>query len=249
MSYQGPRFTWSNKRDNDIICKKLDRTLINEVWLRKFPQSYCVFEAGGYSDHQRCRISIKAEQMRPKKPFKFTNALVDMPEFLPLVDEFWSGTEPLFNSTSTMLRLSKKLKALRPLLRNLSKEKVGDIIRKTKETYLKFCELQTKTFDDPTQHNMEADSNAYDRWTLLSRSEEKVLSQRSKIHWLDVGDGNNKSFHRAVKVREVRNSIREIKRANGSIADNQEDIKSEAVNHFSSFLTHIPPDYSGVSVR
>lgn len=54
MSYQGPRFTWSNKRDNDIICKKLDRSLMNEEWMQVFPQSYCVFEAGGCSDHQRC---------------------------------------------------------------------------------------------------------------------------------------------------------------------------------------------------
>lgn len=37
MSYQGPKLTWSNKRDNDLICKKLDRTLMNDSWLQKFP--------------------------------------------------------------------------------------------------------------------------------------------------------------------------------------------------------------------
>ena len=71
MSYQGPKFTWSKKRDSDIICKKLDRSLIYEEWMRMFPQSYSVFEAGGCSDHQRCRISIKLDGMKPKKPFKF----------------------------------------------------------------------------------------------------------------------------------------------------------------------------------
>lgn len=79
--------------------------------------------------------------------------------------------------------------------------------------------------------------------------EEKVISQREKIHWLDVGDGNNKSFHRAAKVREVQNSIREIKRLDGSVADNQEDIKKEAVGHFYNFLTHIPTEYSGASIE
>lgn len=81
MSYQGPRFTWCNKRENKIICKKLDCTLMNEEWMRRFPQSYCVFEAGGCSDHQRCRVIIKTELMKPKKPFKFVNALVEMSEF------------------------------------------------------------------------------------------------------------------------------------------------------------------------
>lgn len=37
MSYQGPRFTWCNKRDNGIICKKLDRTLMNNACLKKYP--------------------------------------------------------------------------------------------------------------------------------------------------------------------------------------------------------------------
>lgn len=47
MAYQGPRFTWCNKHDNGVICKKLDRTLMNEIWMQNYPQSYCVFEAGG----------------------------------------------------------------------------------------------------------------------------------------------------------------------------------------------------------
>lgn len=47
MSYQGPKFTRSNKRDSDVICKKLDRSLISEEWRKVFPQSYCVFKAGG----------------------------------------------------------------------------------------------------------------------------------------------------------------------------------------------------------
>lgn len=208
---------------------------MNEVWMRIWPQSYCVFDAGGCSDHQRCRITIKTDLMKPMKPFKFVNAVVEMPEFLPLVEDFWSGTEAIFNSTSSLFRLGKKLKALKPILRKLSKEKVGDISKKTKEAYLTLCELQTKTLEAPTQANMEAESVALERWSRLSKLEEKVLSQRAKLHWLDVGDGNNKNFHRAAKVREIRNSIRELKRADGTIADNQEDIKQEAVDHFSNF--------------
>lgn len=163
MFYQGPRFTWSNKRDSDLICKKLDRSLINEEWMRVFPQSYCVFEAGGCSDHRRCRISIKTDSTQPRKPFKFVNAVVDKPEFLPLVRDFWSGTEALFNSTSALFRLAKKLKALKPILWRLSKEKVGDIVKKTKEACGKLCELQTKTLNEPSQTNMALESAALTR--------------------------------------------------------------------------------------
>lgn len=84
------------------------------------------------------------------------NALVDMHDFLPLVYGFWSETEPLFKSTSALFRLTKKFKALKPILKQLSKDKVGDIVKKTREAYKILCEAQTKTLEDPTQINIEA---------------------------------------------------------------------------------------------
>lgn len=50
MSYQGPLHTWCNKREEGLICKKLDRVLINEEWIQQFSRVYSVFEAGGCSD-------------------------------------------------------------------------------------------------------------------------------------------------------------------------------------------------------
>jgi len=64
-----------------------------------------------------------------------------------------------------------------------------------------------------------------------------------------VGDGNNKHFHNAAKTREVRNTIREIQREDGSTVTTQEDIKTEAVNYFNGFLAHQTLDYQGISVE
>ena len=112
-----------------------------------------------------------------------------------------------------------------------------------------FVERKRKTLANPNQANIQDETIVYRRWIFLTALEEKVMSQRAKIHWLEVRDGNNKSFHRAAKVREIRNSIREIKRVDGSIADTQEDIKKEAVDHFYNFLNHVPLDYKEASVE
>lgn len=61
---------------------------------------------------------------------------------------------------------------------------------------------------------MTAEYDAYDRWVRVSDLEERVLKQRSKIHWLAVGDQNNKTFYQAIKAREARNAIREIENEN-----------------------------------
>lgn len=110
MGYQGPRFTRCNKREDGLICKKLDRVLVNEKWLHS-SRAYCVFEPGGCSDHLRCRIQLKVEEGKKRKPFKFTNSIAKMPEFIPLMEGHWEKNEALYHSTAAMFKLTKQLKA------------------------------------------------------------------------------------------------------------------------------------------
>lgn len=86
MGYQRPRFTWYNKREEGLICKKLDGVLVDEDWLHN-SQAYCVFEPGGCSDHLRCRIHLEEERNKKRRPFKFTNSIARMPEFIPLLKD------------------------------------------------------------------------------------------------------------------------------------------------------------------
>lgn len=46
LGCQGPKYTWCNKIEEGLICKKLDRFLVNETWLNNRTQAYGVFEAG-----------------------------------------------------------------------------------------------------------------------------------------------------------------------------------------------------------
>ena len=66
-------------------------------------------------------------------------------------------TAPLYNSTSALFRLSKKLKALKSVLKSLGKEKVGEIIKKTREALQTLCAVQETTLADPNQINIQAD--------------------------------------------------------------------------------------------
>jgi len=80
LGYHGPRFTWCNKRENGLICKKLDKVLVNDSWCITFPHSYSVFEAGGCSDHTRGRIMLEAAAIGGRRPFKFVNVLTSIPQ-------------------------------------------------------------------------------------------------------------------------------------------------------------------------
>ena len=249
MGYQGPKFTWCNKRDEGIVCKKLDRILVNETWLHNRSQAYSIFEAGGCSDHLRGRFHLQAEAVGKRKPFKFTNAVAEMPEFLRVVADHWKETQPLFQSTSALFRFSKALKALKPLIRTLSKEKLGELTKKVKEAHLDLCEKQEKLLQAPTEEALKAEQVAAERWQRVSDIEEKLLKQRSKLHWLQVGDRNNRVFHNAAKVREAKNAIREIKCSSGNVVTSQEEIKEEAEKFFNEFLTLEPPGLQNRTVE
>lgn len=182
MGSQGPKFTWCNQREEGLICKKLDRFLVNECWLNKSTHAYGVFEAGGCSDHLRGKFNLRIEAEGKRRPFKFTNVVAEMHEFIKVLEEYWRGNQPLFQSTSALLRFSKYLKALKPLIRNLSKEKLGQLSKKVKEAYADLCMKQERLLNNPTQSNIQEELNAAARWNRISAIEENVLKQRSKMH-------------------------------------------------------------------
>lgn len=249
MGFQGPKFTWSNKRDEGTISKKLDRILVNETWLHKRTQAYGVFEAGGVSDHLRGRFQLEVEVVSKRKPFKFTNVIAETPEFKEIIASYWRDNQPLFQSTSALFRFSKYLKGLKPHIRFLSKNKLGALTKKVKEAFRDLCKKQENLIEAPTPENVHAEHEAAVRWQRISDIEEKVLKQRSKLHWLQVGDKNNKAFHNAVKIRETRNMIREIICPDGRTISTQEEVKKEAERFFKEFLTYEPMDIEEKSVQ
>ncbi|XP_048630102.1 uncharacterized protein LOC125602576 [Brassica napus] len=250
MGSHGPMFTWCNKREGDLICKKLDWVLINDVALHGLGRAYSVFEPGGCSDHLRCRIHFDIENKQKKrKPFKFTNVIA-MDEFLPTVEEYWRETDQLFHSTSALYRLGKKLKGLKPALRSLSKDKLGQLHKQTKEALLLLCDRHGETLMNPSSEAMRRECEALEKWQKLADIEEEVFKQKSKMHWLEAGDRNNKFFHNAAKIREVMNAIREeVVCPDGSIVTTEEDIKKEAERFFAEMLTHRPLDYEMPNVE
>ncbi|XP_010451419.2 PREDICTED: uncharacterized protein LOC104733547 [Camelina sativa] len=188
LGHHGPLYTWCNKRDEGLICKKLDRVLIIEHWGDCFPHSYTVFEAGGCSDHARGRIVLEAAATGGRRPFKFVKALAKLPQFHEVVANHWNGTIPLFPSTSAMHCLSRKLKDLKPSLRSLGKEQFGDLSKRRREAHEVLCHKQAATLESPTQQALEEETNAYSLWHHLAELEEDYLKQKAKLHWLTVGD-------------------------------------------------------------
>ncbi|XP_024014456.1 uncharacterized protein LOC112088412 [Eutrema salsugineum] len=182
LTHQGPLYTWCNKRREGLICKKLDRILVNQEWCSKYDRSYSVFEPGGCSDHLRCRFYIKEPSGRITKPFKYSNAIASHPDFLKVVKELWDSTSPLYHSTSATYRMTKKLKLMKPYMRKMGRDLLADISKRTKAAYTLLCELQSKTMLNPTSTAVDEEVTALASWNRLADIEEKFLCQKAKLH-------------------------------------------------------------------
>ncbi|XP_024015967.1 uncharacterized protein LOC112089217 [Eutrema salsugineum] len=242
MGYHGPLFTWGNKRNEGLVCKKLDRVLINDHWLNGNSRSYSVFESGGCSDHMRCRFYIDGESVRLKKPFKFSNVIAKQPEFQSALRDYWGDTTPLFHSTSALYRFSKELKNLKPVVRHFSRESLHVISKKVRANFELLCQKQEQTLSNPSELAQQEESEACLKWEKSVHLEEMYLAQKAKLNWLQHGDKNTKVFHRAVKVRAARNGIRELQSVEGTVIKDANAIKAEAVQHFDLFMNHRPDD-------
>ena len=184
-----------------------------------------------------------------KRPFKYVNALGSLPSFLPMVKDYWDTTESLFHSTLAMFRFSKKQKNLKPLIREMGREKIGNLSKRAKEAFDTLYIKQNITLANPSEEASQDEAEAYGRWLHVARLEEDYLKQKAKLHWLDIGDQNNKTYHRAITSRQAQNMIREIRCVNGDVVNSHVEIKQEAERFFSEFLNRVPENFQDTNVE
>jgi hypothetical protein len=62
---------------------------------------------------------------------------------------------------------------------------------------------------DEAIHRKDKECRHY--YISISSAKENFLKQKSRINWLNLGDGNSAYFHKTIKVRNSSNLIKVIK--------------------------------------
>nr|GFA44405.1 hypothetical protein [Tanacetum cinerariifolium] len=93
LSSAGLHYTWTKNLhkvklgDYSGILKKLDRVLINEDFISKFPQAHAIFMPYLIYDHSPALLIIPNGMKRKKKSFKFANYITEKEDFGKIVEE------------------------------------------------------------------------------------------------------------------------------------------------------------------
>ncbi|KAL2237662.1 UNVERIFIED_CONTAM: hypothetical protein Sindi_0957900 [Sesamum indicum] len=119
LPMQGEWYTWHNCSTNSrSLWKRLDRILINDRWLARFPSSCYHSLLPRTSDHSPL-VLHRDRQSQTGGMFRFDNYLTHSPEFIPSVQNIWQNTivgVPMFAVT-------RKLKAWKPVFRKERRKK------------------------------------------------------------------------------------------------------------------------------
>lgn len=72
VGYRGKSYTWNNNRIGLAqVRERLDRSLVNSVWMAKYPKSQVFHEVMIGSNHCPIRVTISLEERKGPKVFKF----------------------------------------------------------------------------------------------------------------------------------------------------------------------------------
>ncbi|XP_058751345.1 uncharacterized protein LOC131624421 [Vicia villosa] len=200
----GKKFTWFS-RDGGAMSR-LDRFLVSDCLLEAWMIEGQVVRPRDLFDH--CPVWIKGRVVDwGPKPFKFYNDWTKHENFLPFVENAWNS---IVVRGKAAFVLKEKLKGVREKLRLWNAATYGFLNLEVDEA---IKDLNALDFMAANNGGVDVDSLAMKRGIASSRvwdsvkAKEVFLRQKARSTWLAEGDSNSRFFHKAMKRRNVRNSI------------------------------------------
>ncbi|XP_042477785.1 uncharacterized protein LOC122059169 [Macadamia integrifolia] len=233
----GRKFTWTNNRCRGNVCAVLDRGFCNEEWISFFQDCSQQVLPRFASDHSPLLVVSSSSQRPPNCPFRFNNFWTDHEDFDRVVAESWAEWAP----GSPILSLMSKLKRLKGALKGWAKQTFPHFERDLDEAKKNLNHVQEEIDSNGLSDQlfrMEADAKT----ALLKAQEnhEKLWAEKARLRWLTYGDRNSKFFHLSAKMRRNRNTIRSLKKQDGSIVEGQTNLGEYIVEFYEGFHKNAP---------
>ncbi|XP_074315518.1 uncharacterized protein LOC141651716 [Silene latifolia] len=211
----GALFTWSNKQaPTNRVYSRLDRATGNPEWMSHYGEYMAHFHPEGMFDHCPCTIVDRKVEFNGKKSFKYFNMWGASEHFSASVDGVWKQS---YRGTK-MFNVVKKLKALKPILKNLKKKCFSDIENSTNIAGTVLQQIQKKLVEFPGDLDLiQQEYDLANELKDLTLARDSFLSQKAKIHWSISGDLNTSYFHQVIKKRVMLNKVMQIEDMNGNV--------------------------------
>ncbi|KAF3631982.1 hypothetical protein FXO38_26356 [Capsicum annuum] len=165
-------------------------------------------------------------------PFRFINALTEDERFLQIVQQLWNTS---LTGTS-MYKLWRKLQLCKVPLKELRNKYIGCLERNIDQAKENLNDIQKIITKSIKPDLIEQESKAYQAGAAEMALQEKIYKQKSKAHWIEVGDGNNSYFFKCMKARSSTNTIFMLKNETGTMLHKSHEIEIEVRTFYKQLL-------------
>ncbi|XP_074267027.1 uncharacterized protein LOC141590328 [Silene latifolia] len=147
LTGKGAFFTWNNKQSPSVRgFSRIDRFLINDDWMAKYPDAYVHFLPEGLFDHNPSVCFRRHDRVHRKPPFRYFNMWSMDEHFAEVVQTTWATSI----DGTMMYNLVQKLKLLKTPLKALNNNRYSDIEKSVGVAKMLLEDLQKHMHDNPT---------------------------------------------------------------------------------------------------
>jgi hypothetical protein len=136
------------------------------------------------------------------------------------IDAAWSGHV----AAGSLQNVHHKLNSTMKCLTSWSRKHFGEVSKEINKLKKLLENLQA---NQPLKNTKEIDL-VNRRLDELVLREEMMWRQRSRVTWLKHGDQNTKYFHRKASWRAKKNKIKKLKKEDGQVVQNQDELENLA---------------------
>ncbi|XP_074288801.1 uncharacterized protein LOC141613958 [Silene latifolia] len=182
---QGAFFTRNNKHEvGAMVFSRIDRALITDDCLDRFPDTLTTFHPEGIFDHFPCTMVRRLVVEKRRSNFKYFDMWGHAKGFLNIVRKVWDTRI----DGVKMFQIVKKLKALKRPLKELNGDRFSNIETSAEVAKLHMFEVQRKLQSDPINLQLQAEAkDAADAYRELDEARRKFLVQKAKAQWMKYG--------------------------------------------------------------
>ncbi|XP_022849901.1 uncharacterized protein LOC111371993 [Olea europaea var. sylvestris] len=223
-------YTWRN----GTKWSKLDRAMVNDVWIQADFNSIADFlPSGCIFDHSPCIVSLFEHEENKRKPFRFFNMSSNHENFHDVVQNYW---EKEIRGTKQFI-LCKKLHSLKGELRKFNEKHFSHISSRAKTATSVLKTVQLELQGDPLSIELQG-KVASTRKIAMDLCEAKMnfYYQRAKREYLKNNDKCTKFFHSMVKRNTKRNFIATVSKGDGTYTSSLQEVANEFLHFYSDLL-------------